>query len=71
MITRTELPYLTAILALASAGLLSAANTTGATQARVTASYARIPMSFKCDRSESVGKRRDQYGMLAARRPKC
>jgi hypothetical protein len=47
MVTRTALPYLPTILALASAALLSAANTTGATQARVTASYARIPMSFE------------------------
>src|SRR5688572_26821286 len=47
MVSKAALPYLTAILALWSGGLLSAANTTGATQTRVTASYARIPMSFE------------------------
>ena len=47
MVTRTAIPYLPAILALASAGLLPAANTKDATQARLTASYARIPMSFE------------------------
>lgn len=47
MVTRTALPYLPAILALASAGLLSAANTARAAQVRGTANYAKLSLSFE------------------------
>lgn len=47
MAIKTAPLHLQAMLALALAGLLSAADAGSATQARVTASYSRIPMSFE------------------------